>query len=198
MAIGTIAALLAGGGGIASGMMEQRNADKANKQAQEQYEREFAQRAPARLLGMTQLGSVEGAMDLGNLGYDAANPYAAARGPSPSTATYGGWDKMTIAPEQMAAGAAGYAPDEIQRAQAAWDPSVQYLGKSDGAMRFGAPGSTREEQFTNEDRARARTTLDAYNRNVAFMPQTGLQTLGGPQGTPTRPLRGVQPLGGGR
>lgn len=76
---------------------QQQFQDKALGFAEAQYN----ERAPLRKLGMTQLGQIESPMDLGNLGYNSANPFQAARGPAPSTASYGNWGQYTVDPKTM-------------------------------------------------------------------------------------------------
>jgi len=100
MGIAAAAPWVLGGLGVWGASKDQQRADGLNERAQEQVEREFAEREPLRRLGLQQLGQIERPMDLGNLGFDEFNPYAAARGPSPSTATYGNWGEMTYDPAQ--------------------------------------------------------------------------------------------------
>lgn len=83
--------------GLNQGQKEQKKANQMQERALQQSEREYTERAPMRRLGMQALGQIERPMDLGNLGFNPSNPYAAARGPSPSTSTYGGWGEMTYA-----------------------------------------------------------------------------------------------------
>jgi hypothetical protein len=59
--------------------------------------------ADPTVLSVTPEGTTRGGVPVvltgSNFGFDAANPYAAARGPSPSTATFGNWGEMTYNPE---------------------------------------------------------------------------------------------------
>lgn len=99
-----IGAILAGAGalyGAVQGHQAGKKADKYADAALRQQQREYDERAPLRRQGMQALGQIEAPMDLGNLGFNASNPYAAARGPAPSTASYGDWGRMTFdAPAQ--------------------------------------------------------------------------------------------------
>lgn len=82
--------------GALKGRQKQQQADSYNREQLAQEQQRYDAAAPLRNQGMRGLGQVEGAMDLGNYAYDTQNPFAVARGKPPSTATYGGWDKMTF------------------------------------------------------------------------------------------------------
>ena len=85
----TIAAI---GGGLLSAYQGNKAQGRADKLAAKQLAFD-AQRwklgEPLRNMGLQGLGRAFQPMDMGNHMYDAANPYAAARGPRPSNATLG-------------------------------------------------------------------------------------------------------------
>ncbi len=82
--------------GAYKGNQKQKTADRANNEALWERQHEYDQKAPLRNLGLQGLGNVEAPMDLGNLGYDANNPFAKARGPSSSVANIGNWGTHTF------------------------------------------------------------------------------------------------------
>lgn len=170
------------GATVAQGASQANKANAAQQQAMRQAELEYAQRAPMRRQGMQALGQVEAPIDLGNLGYNAANPFAAARGPSPSVAKLGGWDKMVTPPEQTDLALSGLRPDEMQFMQDAL--GAAYLGKSGGKQRFGNTGSGRE--YTNDDRNHAMMLRDRFLSQMGYSGMTPDQLM-------TR--GGIQPLG---
>lgn len=113
---------------IASGALSLLGANSARKQQErwqdrslQQSERQYNEREPLRRLGMTALGQIEAPMDLGNLGFNPANPFAAARGPAPSTASYGDWGRMTYSPDTVRQAADPMRPvqDEVNQFAAA-------------------------------------------------------------------------------
>ena len=75
------------GSSLGGGMEEQGKADKYGRMAIDQAERDYNSRAPMRRMGMQILGQSEAPIDMGNLGYNSTNPFAAARGPTASNAT---------------------------------------------------------------------------------------------------------------
>lgn len=167
---------------IFQGARQGNKADAAQQQAMRQAELEYAQRAPMRRQGMQALGQIEAPMDLGNLGFNSANPFAAARGPAPSTASYGDWGRMTTSPEQTDLALAGLRPDELQFMNDAL--GAAYLGKSGGKQRFGNTGSGRE--YTNDDRNHAMMLRDRFNQQLGFTGQVPEQLMR---------RGGIQPLG---
>jgi hypothetical protein len=193
------------GAGVLSGVQgaqRQKSGEKLQQRALEQSEYDYNMRAPLRRQGMQALGAVEGAYDMGNIGFNSANPFAAARGPAQSTAKIGNWDRFQTAPEQIDVALSGMRPDEFQFMQDAL--SGDYLGKSGGKQRF---GSASGKEYTNDDRNHAKMLQDRYGHRMGFTGQTAQQTMDRagiqPLGT-TRPApvarnaarRGVQPLGG--
>lgn len=178
------------GYGAGQGAEDGKKADALNDKAVKQKELEYQQRAPMRRQGMQALGQIEAPMDLGNLGFNAANPFAAARGPAPSTASYGDWGRMTTAPEQIDQALSGVRPDEVQFADDAL--GATYIGKSGGKMRFlGASG----KQYTNDDRNHAQTQIkDKYSANMGYATPWDQMVAGTKTGTKKT---GLQPLGGG-
>lgn len=179
----TIGLVATAAGSLLSGARQGRKADAMQQRATRQAELEYAQRAPMRRQGMQALGQIEAPMDLGNLGYNPNNPFAAARGKLPSTATLGGWDKVaTTPPEQIDMALTGLRPDEFQFMQDALGGA--YLGKSGGKQRYGNTGSGKE--YTNDDRNHAMMLRDRFNSQMGY---TGM--------TPDQMMQrgGIQPLG---
>lgn len=178
MAIQALIGLGLAGYGAYKGYQDGKKQEKLEDRALRQREMEYGQRAPMRRQGMQALGQVEAPMDLGNLGFNPANPFAAARGRAPSTASYGDWGRMTTSPEATDRALGGMSEQQIADDEAML--AAQYIGKSDGKMRFAsAPGG---REFTNSDRQGAIDRLKQYDQNVGF----------------ARPRAGMQPLGGGR
>lgn len=201
----TIAAL----GGMAlsgmQGLSSQRKANQMNQRALDQAEYDYTMRAPMRRQGMQALGAVEGAMDLGTIGFNSANPFAAARGPAQSTAKIGNWDRFQTDPDQIDMALSGVRPDEL-----AWAQDALTARRPNGSFVY--KGSERNHA--------QKEIMDKVNRNLGFAgitPQTlmqrnGIQPLNGAAedaarnpgrfgwgGTPTgrnATRRGVQPLGG--
>jgi len=103
MAFGWDDALMIGSSllGARSASKDQKRANQLQDRAIQSAESQYNERAPLRKLGMTQLGQVEAPMNLGNLGFNGSNPFAAARGPAPSTATYGNWGQYTVDPKTI-------------------------------------------------------------------------------------------------
>lgn len=193
------------GAGVLSGVQgyqAQKKGEQLNQRALDQAEYDYTMRAPLRRQGMQALGAVEGAYDMGNLGFNSANPFAAARGPVRSTATIGNWDRFQTSPEQMDVALSGLRPDEFQFMQDALQGT--YLGKSGGKQRFGGTGSGKE--YTNDDRNHAQMLQDRYSQRLGFtgqssdatMGRAGIQPLGQPAAMRPRTgqRRGMQPLGG--
>lgn len=176
------------GGSLAQGASQANKANAAQRQAMRQAELEYAQRAPMRRQGMQALGQVEAPIDLGTLGYNAANPFAAARGPSQSVAKIGGWDKMVTPPEQIDLALTGLRPDELQFMQDALGAGL--IGRSGGKQRFGNTGSGRE--YTNDDRNHAMMLRDRFQQQMGYTGMTPDQMMGR---TGIRPL-GQRPPGG--
>ncbi len=103
MAFGWDDALMIGGSLLSArgAAKEQKKANQLQERAIQSAESQYNERAPLRKLGMTQLGQVEAPMNLGNLGFNPSNPFAAARGPAPSTASYGNWGQYTVDPKTI-------------------------------------------------------------------------------------------------
>jgi hypothetical protein len=192
----TVAATASAIYGGVKGAMDAKKAGQMDKKAQQQQEYEFNQRAPLRRQGMQALGQIEAPMDMGNMGFNAANPFAAARGPSKSTASYGDWGRMTTDPDVIDNAISGVTQDEIDWADDALNAT--YAGKSGGKMRFtGASG----KQYTNDDRNHAQKQIrqPADQRSaLAGIPKrtrTGIQPLL-PRTSPVpRNMSGIEPLG---
>lgn len=179
------------GTAVASGVQgaqAQKEANKLNKRALEQSEYDYNMRAPLRRQGMQALGAVEGAYDMGNIGFNAANPFAAARGPARSTATIGGWDKIaTTAPETMDNALMGVTDDDL-----AWAQDALTRKRPDGSWAY-KPSERNHAQKQIMDKAGQRAGLagiqpllgqrvtQARERNAA---QGGFQPLGMPQNDP--------------
>jgi hypothetical protein len=152
MALQALIGLGLGAYGAYQGRKQEKKAQGMSDRALAQREYEYNQRAPMRRQGMQALGQVEAPMDLGNLGFNSANPFAAARGPAPSTASYGDWGRMTTSPE------------EIDRALNAQNPQQQAFAAAEEMARTGSHPLMR------------RAAQDLLNRNS---PRQGMQPLGG-------------------
>lgn len=178
----------------AKGASDGRKAAAEQKKATRQTEYEFNQRAPLRRQGMQALGQVEAPMDLGNLGFNSANPFAKARGPSKSTASYGDWGRMTTDPDVIDNAISGVTQDEINFADDAL--GATYIGKSGGKMRFkGASG----KEYTNDDRNHAqqqiRQPADQRSALAGIPKRQGMQPLTARTSPAPNRFSGLSPLG---
>jgi hypothetical protein len=134
MAFLEILGTAAGLGSAAQGYQAQQQANKLNKRALDQVEYDYNARAPMRRQGMQALGQVEGAWDLGNIGVNSANPFAAARGPAQSTAKIGNWDQIaTTNPETMDNAIMGVTDDDL-----AWAQDALTRKRPDGSYAYKA------------------------------------------------------------
>lgn len=181
-------------GSAAKGYSDGRKSAAAQKKATQQQEYEFNQRAPLRRQGMQALGQVEAPMDLGNLGFNSANPFAKARGPSKSTASYGDWGRMTTDPDVIDNAISGVTQDEINFADDAL--GAAYIGKSGGKMRFkGASG----KEYTNDDRNHAqqqiRQPADQRSALAGIPKRQGMQPLTARTSPAPNRFSGLSPLG---
>jgi hypothetical protein len=70
-------------------------------------------------------------MDLGNLGFNSANPFAAARGKAPSTASYGDWGRMTTDPDVIDNAIAGVTDEDL-----AWANDAVTAKRPDGSWAY--------------------------------------------------------------
>lgn len=201
MALPALLALVGAGLSAYQGSKDGKKADKMNQAALDQAKMEYQQLAPLRRQGMQALGQIEAPMDLGQLGHNAANPFAAARGPAPSTASYGDWGRFTTAPEDVDMALSGVTPEELQFMEDA--SGATYLGRSKGKQRFGGTGSG--QQYTNQDRERANAIRSRVQSNLGYTGTTadtlmrgrGIQPLRGRTPTDLTPrYDGLQPLGG--
>ena len=177
--------ILAIGSSIASGVQgykQGRKADRMNRKALDQAEYEYNMLAPMRRQGMQALGQIEAPIDLGNLGYNAANPFAAARGPAKSTATLGGWDKMVTSPEAIDNAIMGVSDDDL-----AWAQDALTRKRPDGSWAY----------KTSERNHAQQQIMDRATRNAGY---AGIQPLLGQRVTAARTRNqqrgGFQPLGG--
>jgi hypothetical protein len=178
----TIAAL--GGAAISGiqGYQQQKQGEKFQKKAMEQAEYDYNQRAPLRRQGMQALGQVEGAYDLGNIGFNAANPFAAARGPAQSTATIGNWDRMTTAPEAIDSAILGVNDDDV-----AWAQDALTRKRPDGSWAYKASERNHaQQQIMDKGTQRA---------NLAGI-QPLMQTRVSNARARNQQYKGFQPLGG--
>jgi hypothetical protein len=182
-------------GGI-KGATDAKKAGQMDKKAQQQQEYEFNQRAPLRRQGMQALGQVEAPMDMGNLGFNSANPFAAARGKTPSTASYGDWGRMTTDPDVIDNAISGVTQSDIDWADDAL--GATYIGKSGGKQRFkGASG----KEYTNDDRNHAQQQIRQpadQRAQLAGIPKrtrTGLQPITARTSPVPRTMSGIEPLG---
>lgn len=121
------------GGSLGGGLDSTKKQNKYEQRAIDQAQLEWDQRAPLRRQGMQALGQVEAPMNLGHLGFNPSNPFAAARGPAPSTASYGDWGRMTAnAPEAGAPPADARAPG--------FEDGMPYPPRRFGPQRTGLQG----------------------------------------------------------
>ena len=191
--IGLIGSAIYGG---VKGLQDSKKAGQMDKKSQQQQEYEFNQRAPLRRQGMQALGQIEAPMDLGNLGFNSANPFAAARGKTPSTASYGNWGRMTTDPQVIDNAISGVTQDEIDWADDAL--GATYIGRSGGKQRFkGASG----KEYTNDDRNHAQQQIRQpadQRTQLAGIPKrtrTGMQPLTARTSPVPRTMSGIEPLG---
>jgi len=148
----TIAAIGSGIYSAAQGAQSQKEANKLNKRALDQSEYDYNMRAPLRRQGMQALGQVEGAWDLGNIGFNSANPFAAARGPAQSTAKIGNWDQVaTSSPEVMDNAIMGVTDDDL-----AWAQDATTRKRPDGSWAYKASERNHaQQQILNKAQQRA-------------------------------------------
>lgn len=173
------------GGSILSGVQgyqQQKQGEKLQKRALEQSEYDYNMRAPLRRQGMQALGAVEGAYDMGNIGFNSANPFAAARGPAQSTAKIGNWDRMTTSPETMDNAIMGVTDDDL-----AWAQDALTRKRPDGSFAYkGSERNHAQQQIMGKAQQRAGLA--------------GIQPLLGQRVTAARQRNqqrgGFQPLGG--
>lgn len=182
------------------GASQGKKADDMNKKALEQAEYEFNMRAPLRRQGMQALGQIEAPMDMGNIGFNSANPFAAARGPLQSTAKLGNWDRMVTSPEAVDNAIIGVTDDDL-----AWAQDAVSRKRPDGSWAYKAD-ERNHAQKQILDKANQRAGMSGIqplltqrlgatrDRNAA----TGGFTAGGvpPVSRNAQPRRGMQPLGG--
>ncbi len=85
--------------GVIGGRRQSR-AEKLQREGLDLLKGSWNERAPLRQMALRGLGAVEQPMDLGNLMFDDGNPFAARRGPAPSTATLGGYGDIMRGPPE--------------------------------------------------------------------------------------------------
>jgi hypothetical protein len=134
------------------GYQQQKAGEKLQKRALEQSEYDYNMRAPLRRQGMQALGAVEGAYDMGNIGFNSANPFAAARGPAQSTAKIGNWDQVaTSSPETMDNAIMGVTDDDL-----AWAQDATTRRRPDGSWAYKASERNHaQQQIMNKAQQRA-------------------------------------------
>ena len=143
------------GSGLGGGSEDEGKAEDYQRRALAMAEQQYNERAPMRRLGMQALGQIERPMDLGHLGFNPSNPYAAARGPSPSTSSYGNWGEMTYTmPDEPLPGAG--------RRQ-----GMEALGQ-----RLGGSGSRALRNVGRKLTAQAPAAEAAVNQRAASQPRT--------------------------
>lgn len=173
-----------------------------NKKALEQSEYDYNLRAPMRRQGMQALGQVEAPIDMGNIGFNAANPFAAARGPVGSTADLGNWGRFTTSPETIDNAILGVNDDDL-----AWAQDATTRKRPDGSFAYKA-SERNHAQRQILDKAGTRAGMSGIQPLLAQRmgatrdrnAETGGYTADG-QPMPTRqaqPRRGMMALGGGR
>lgn len=116
--------------GAYQGHKEQKKANQLSQRALDTTQQQYDANAPFRNLGRQQLGHAEQAYDMGNLGYNPTNPFAAARGPTQSNALITGTANNTFdAPIERPAAVGGSERDmlmqALQTAPAALRPNIQ-------------------------------------------------------------------------
>jgi hypothetical protein len=138
----TIGMIGAGALSAVQGYQAQRRGEQMQNKALAQSEYDYNQRAPLRRQGMQALGAVEGAYDMGNIGFNSANPFAAARGPARSTATIGNWDQIaTTRPETMDHAIMGVTDDDL-----AWAQDALNRKRPDGSYAYKASERNHAQQ----------------------------------------------------
>jgi hypothetical protein len=163
------------------GNQEEKKANDYNQRALDQAEYDYNSRAPLRRQGMQALGQVEGAMDLGNIGFNAANPFAAARGPAASTATLGNWDRMTTDPETIDNAIMGATDDDL-----AWANKAMTAVRPDGSYAYKqSERNHAQKQILDPAKARAgyagiTPLFRARMARNAPARTSGIQALGAP------------------
>jgi hypothetical protein len=170
------------GSGI-KGAMDDRKAGQLYKKQIAQTEYDYNQRAPLRRQGMQALGQVEAPMDLGNLGFNSANPFAAARGKAPSTASYGDWGRMTTDPDVIDNAIAGVTDEDL-----AWANDAVTRKRPDGSWAYKA-SERNHAQKQILDPARQRSAL------AGITPRRGMQPLRPRTSPAPTSYSGMQPLG---
>lgn len=167
------------GAGVYSAVRGRQDEKKANaleQRALDQAELEYGQRAPMRRQGMQALGQIEAPIELGSIGYNAANPFAAARGPAASTATLGDWGRFTTSPEQIDNALAGGTPQQI----------------NDALLATQARRHNNTWAYPAREREAAQRTLDRFTQQFGYTGMTpyeyvrsrGLQPFGRPPQSP--------------
>jgi hypothetical protein len=117
-----------------------------------------------------------------NIGFNAANPFAAARGPAQSTAKIGGWDRMTTAPEAMDNAIIGVNDDDI-----AWAQDALNRKRPDGSFAY-KESERNHAQKQIMDKANQRANLAGI--------QPLMQTRVSNARARNNQFKGFQPLGG--
>lgn len=202
----TIAAIGSGLVSAYQGYQQGKRADKMEKKAVEQAEYDYNMRAPLRRQGMQALGQIEAPIDLGNIGFNAANPFAAARGPVGSTAKLGNWDRMVTSPDAIDDAISGVSDADLQWAQNAVSQrrpdgsfvfktdernhaQKQILDKADSRLRMSGAGGVQDAMTRRGIQPVMRSAEDEARNAGRF----------GYAGTPTGLVgirRGVKPMGG--
>lgn len=191
------------------GYKKGKESDAMNKKALEQSEYDYNMRAPLRRQGMQALGQIEAPMDMGNIGFNAANPFAAARGPAKSTASLGDWGRFTTSPETIDNAISGVSDADLEWAQKALTqkrPDGSFVYKTDernhaqkeimdkANTRLGmAGGGTIQDAMTRRGITALGTSAEDQARNPGRFGYPGA-----PTGRTATPRRGMMALGGGR
>jgi len=190
------------------GAQAQGKADQMQKKALDQAEYQFNMTAPMRRQGLQALGQVEAPMNLGNLGFNAANPFAAARGPAPSTASYGDWGRMTTDPGTIDNAISGVTDKDL-----AWAQDALTAKRPDGSWVYKS-SERNHAQKQIMDKANQRLGMSGAGTVEDAIKRRGIQPLNGaaedaarnagrfgwPAASTGRTANarvGIQPMGGG-
>lgn len=120
--------------GSIGGMQGQRRADQLNRRGIELAEEQYRSGAPLRRMGMIGLGRNEQPMQLGNIGFDSGNPFAAARGPVASSASLGGYGEgMGFDEATVDTAMSGTTPQDVE-----WARRATTERRPDGSWAFKA------------------------------------------------------------
>jgi hypothetical protein len=143
----------------------QRRSDDLNRRGLELADEQYRSGAPLRRMGMVGLGRNERPMDLGTIGFDAGNPFAAARGPVASTGSLGGYgDAVGFDENTVDTAMSGTTPEDV-----AWAQRAVSERRPDGSFAF----------KSSERNHAQRQILDPFQRQRRAGGFGGMTPLGG-------------------